>query len=166
MTSDRSRLALLAAILLAAFCLIAVRAVVPGTAHAAAEGNGIVMTPSAHDFEQTVARIKADIAGKGITFFLEVDQQKLAADAGIKLAGRSTLLIFGNPALGSHFITSKREAGIDWPVRLLVTEDEAGRVVVVSNDFDWIARRHGITDRAEQFAMATKVITSIIASVQ
>jgi uncharacterized protein (DUF302 family) len=56
-------------------------------------------------------------------FFLAVDQSKLASDAGIKLRP-STLLVFCNPALGSQFITSNPDAGIDWPVRLLISEDE------------------------------------------
>jgi len=57
---------------------------------------------------EAITRIKADIAGKGIKFFMEIDQSKLAADAGIKLRP-STLLVFGNPPLGTQFITSKSE---------------------------------------------------------
>ena len=57
---------------------------------------------------EAIARIKADIAGKGIKFFMEIDQSKLAADAGIKLRP-STLLVFGNPPLGTQFITSNPE---------------------------------------------------------
>ena len=38
----------------------------------------------------------------------EIDQSKLAADAGIKLRP-STLLVFGNPPLGTQFITSNPE---------------------------------------------------------
>ena len=41
-------------------------------------------TDVAATFRETIARIKQDIATKGITFFLAVDQSKLAADAGIK----------------------------------------------------------------------------------
>jgi uncharacterized protein (DUF302 family) len=73
--------------------------------------------------------------------------------------------VFGNPALGSQFITSNPNAGIDWPVRLLVTEDETGTVWTVYNDFQSIARRHGITDRDAAFLKASEVITSITSSV-
>lgn len=166
MHPTRTKLIPLVAILLAALAGLAIHEDGVRTARAAMTDNGVVTTRSAYRFEETVARIKADVAEKGITLFLEIDQQKLAADAGIRLAGRSTLLLFGNPALGSHFITSSRAAGIDWPVRLLVTESEGGEVLLVSNDFDWIARRHGITNRVEQFAMATKVIGSILESVR
>jgi uncharacterized protein (DUF302 family) len=73
----------------------------------------------------------------------------------------STLLVFGNPALGSQFITSNPDAGIDWPVRLLVSEDETSAVWTVYNDFQFIARRHDITDRDAAFAKASEVIASI-----
>lgn len=127
-------------------------------------GDGIVTVRSAHSMDVTIARLKADIASKGIVFFQAVDQTKLADEAGIKLTP-STLLIFGNPALGSHFITAKAEAGLDWPVRLLVYQDASGQVWTAYTDFSWIARRHGITNRRAEFAMASKVIGSITSSV-
>ena len=115
--------------------------------------------------DETIARIERDIAAKGIMFFSSVDQQKLAADAGIRLRP-STLLTFGNPALGTLFITSRPEAGLDWPVRLLVQQDEQGNVWAIYTDFGWIARRHGITDRDAQFRMATGVVASITSTVK
>jgi hypothetical protein len=63
--------------------------------------NGIVRVKSAVPMSEAIIRIKADIAAKGIKFFDEIDQSKLAADAGIKLRP-STLLVFGNPPLGTH----------------------------------------------------------------
>ncbi len=74
--------------------------------------------------------------------------------------------MFGNPALGSQFITSKGQVGLDWPVRLLVQEDESGQVWATYTDFAWIARRHRITNRQPAFDMASKVIASIVSSAQ
>lgn len=126
--------------------------------------NGLVRVRSAYPFDETVDRIRQDIAAKGIMFFLAVDQSKLASEAGIVLRP-STLLVFGNPALGSQFITSNPDAGIDWPVRLLVSQDETGAVWAVSTDFHAIARRHGITDRDAAFDKAAEVIASITSRV-
>lgn len=126
--------------------------------------NGIVKVQSAYPVAETIDRIKQDIAAKGIMFFFAVDQAKLAGDVGIQLRP-STLLVFGNPALGSQFITSNPLAAIDWPVRLLITQDEKGKVWAVYNEFDAIARRHGITDRREAFDKASEVIGSITSSV-
>jgi uncharacterized protein (DUF302 family) len=133
------------------------------TTQATAAEDGVVRVKSGYSVDETIDRVKQDIAAKGIMFFFEVDQQKLAAEAEIPLR-RSTLLVFGNPSLGSHFLTSNPNAGLDWPVRLLVQEDVDGQVWLVYTDFDYIARRHRITDRAEAFTMASKVIASIAAS--
>ena len=126
--------------------------------------NGIVTVRSAYPIGETINRLKRDIADKGIKFFNEIDQSRLAADAGIKLRP-SVLLIFGNPPLGTQFITANANAGLDWPVRLLVYESEKGEVWTAYTDFDWIARRHGIKNRGDQFKMASSVIASITSSV-
>ncbi len=134
------------------------------TAFVTVNEDGIVRVKSAFDFDDTITRIKADIARKGIKFFLAVDQADLGASAGIKLKP-STLLIFGNPPLGIQFLTSNPDSGLDWPVRLLVRQDDGGQVWAVYTDFGWIAKRHGITDRTAQFKMASDVITSITSGV-
>jgi uncharacterized protein (DUF302 family) len=126
--------------------------------------DGIVRLKSAVPMAEAITRIKADIASKGIKFFTEIDQSKLAADAGIKLRP-STLLVFGNPPLGTQFITSNPNAGLDWPVRLLLTQDDNGDVWAVWTDFEWIAKRHNIRDRTAQFEMATKVVGSITSTI-
>ena len=56
-------------------------------------------------------------------------------------------------------------AGLDWPVRLLLTQDDNGDVWAVWTDFGWIAKRHNISDRAAQFEMATKVVGSITSTI-
>ena len=126
--------------------------------------DGVIRVKSAYPFDQTIARIKQDVAAKGIKFFDEIDQAKLAGDAGVKLRP-STLLVFGNPPLGTLFITSNPNAGLDWPVRLLVMQDEKGDVYAAYTDFAWIAQRHRITDRDAQFKMATMVVSSILSTV-
>lgn len=136
----------------------------PGGEPRASTADGVVRVKSRYSMDETIARLRKDIEGKGITFFQIIDQSQLAAGAGIKLRP-SALLVFGNPALGSQFITSEPAAGLDWPVRLLVTQDDDGDVWAVYSDFAWIARRHGIGDRDAQFNTATGVVASITSSV-
>ena len=146
-------------LLLAVFLLI-----VAASAVRADSDDGVVRVRSAVPMAEAIRRIRADIASKGIKFFSEIDQSKLAADAGIKLRP-STLLLFGNPPLGTQFITSNPNAGLDWPVRLLLTQDDNGDVWAVWTDFGWIAKRHNISDRAAQFEMATRVVGSITSTI-
>ena len=128
--------------------------------------DGVIRVRSAYPMGETIARLKQDVAAKGIRFFDEIDQSKLAADAGIKVLP-STLLVFGNPPLGTQFIAARPEAGLDWPVRLLVQQNDKGEVWAVYTDFGWIARRHGISgEAAKPFQTASGVIASITSSVK
>jgi len=127
--------------------------------------SGIVTAKSAYPMTETIARLKQDIADKGIKFFIEVDQSKLAAEAGISVRP-STLLIFGNPPLGTLFIAANPLAGLDWPVRLLVFQDEKGDVWTAYTDFGYIAHRHEIKEMdMAAFDKASGVIASITSSV-
>lgn len=126
--------------------------------------DGVIRVQSAYGFDETVTRLKADIAAKGIRFFDEIDQSQLGAGANIALKP-SKLLLFGNPPLGVQFLTSNPYAGLDWPVRMLVVQDPDGTVWVAYTDFKWIAQRYRIADRDAAFKMASEVSASIASSV-
>ncbi len=149
-----------------ALCLALAGCAAPlaGQPQPAAFSDGIVKVRSAYPMAETIARIKQDIAAKGIQFFADYDQQQLGAGAKIDLLP-STLLVFGNPPLGIQFLTANPVAGLDWPVRLLIYQDQAGQVWAAYTDFGYIARRHGITDRAAAFKMASEVIASITGTI-
>lgn len=134
-------------------------------AHADASSEGVVTVKSDYSVAQTVARIKKDVAKKGIMFFGVIDQAKLGNAAGNHVLP-SRLVMFGNPALGTTFITANQKAGLDWPVRVLVYQAKDGSVYASYTDFGWIAKRHGITNRGKEFKMATEVIESVTASVR
>jgi hypothetical protein len=69
------------------------------------------------------------------------------------------------PTPPSPWRSSSPPSSLDWPVRLLVTQEDDGSVWTVYSDFGWIARRHGIKNRDAQFKMASQVIASITSSV-
>lgn len=133
------------------------RAAVPVSA---APAEGVIKQRSDYTFDDTIARLKADIATKGIKFLDEIDQTKLGADAKLPI-NRSTLLLFGNPPLGVQFLQSNPVAGLDWPVRMLVTQDDDGAVWLSWTDFRFVASRYQLTDRDPQIKMATEVAASI-----
>lgn len=129
-------------------------------AAATAPADGVIRQQSDFGFDETVMRLKADIAAKGIRFFNEIDHSSLGADASLPI-GRSTLLLFGNPPLGVQFLQSNPLAGLDWPVRMLVTQDDDGAVWISWTDFRFVASRYQIGDRDPQITMAGTVAASI-----
>lgn len=145
---------------LLAASLLATIFVAPGSIAQADSRDGIVTVKSKYSVSETVKRIKRDVAKKGITFFGVIDQAKLGNAAGNDVRP-SRLVMFGNPALGTTFITANPTAGLDWPVRVLVYQTADGSVYAAYTDFDWIAKRHGIQNRTKEFEMATEVIESV-----
>ncbi len=133
------------------------------TAHAlTVKADGVVRIRSSHGFDETVDRLKAAIAAKGVRFFDALDQQALGKEANLTI-GKSVIVRFGNPPLGVQFLQANRYAGLDWPVRMLVVEEADGSVWLAWTDFQFMAKRYGITTQAAQFKMAAEVAGSIAA---
>jgi uncharacterized protein (DUF302 family) len=127
---------------------------------AAAPAEGVLKQRSDYGFDETIERVKADIASKGIRFFDAIDQTRLGEDAKLPI-NRSTLLLFGNPPLGVQFLQSNPVTGLDWPVRMLVTQDDDGTVWLSWTDFAFVAGRYQLRDRDAQIKMASEVAASI-----
>lgn len=160
-----SVLALAASLTTASFALVTAAPAYADHASSAAatpahHADGVLRLQSANSFDETVARLRADVEAKGIRFFDAIDQSALGAQADLSI-GRSTLVLFGNPPLGVQFLQSNPYAGLDWPVRMLVVEEANGSVWVAWSDFRYIAQRYRITDKDPQFAMASEVAASI-----
>lgn len=141
---------------------------IPVAGHAAPEAPiapaaGVLRVKSAYGVDETVERLKADIAAKGIKFFIEIDQGQLGAGANLNIRP-SRLILFGNPPLGVQFLQSNPYSGLDWPVRMLIIEEADGSVSVAWNDFAHVAKRYAIRDRDAQFKMAGEVAASIASS--
>lgn len=128
------------------------------------EAEGVQVVRSAYGVDETVARLKADIAAKGIRFFADIDQAQLGAGANIAIRP-SRLILFGNPPLGVQFLSANRYSGLDWPVRMLVLEEADGSVTVAWTEFGYIGHRYALKNRDAQLKMASEVASSIASSV-
>lgn len=118
----------------------------PFVAHAAS--NGIIKKQSQHSVARTMDKLETLVASKGFTVFVRIDHAAGAKSVNQRLAP-TELLIFGNPKVGSALMSSEVSVGLDLPVKVLVWEDAQGRVWLAYNDPHYIAKRHGIGDRAE-----------------
>ena len=100
--------------------------VMPSAPIFADNDSGVIKLKSIYPVAETVTRLRKDIADKGIKFFDEIDQSKLAAGAGIQLRP-SVLLIFGNPPLGTQFMTANPNAGLIGPCGCSCSKMRRGR---------------------------------------
>ncbi len=105
--------------------------------------NGIVQIPSSHTVDETVEKLKGILTAKGVMIFAVVDHSGEAAKAGLQMPN-TKLLIFGSPKAGTPVMLAAPSIAIDLPLKILVAEDEAGKVLVSYNSAQYLAERHGV----------------------
>ena len=103
--------------------------------------NGIVSIASNSSVEQTVTKILSILREKDIAVFALVDHSGEAAKAGLKMRP-TRLVIFGSPKAGTPLMLAAPSIAIDLPLKLLVAEDEAGKVWISYNTAEYLRDRH------------------------
>jgi uncharacterized protein (DUF302 family) len=109
---------------------------------------GLVTLPGAHSATKTVERLKTLLAQKGIELFAHIDHAAAARKVGLSLRP-TQVLIFGNPKAGTPLMQGRQTIGLDLPLRVLVWEDEAGKVWLTYRRVTALARQHHVNDRDE-----------------
>jgi uncharacterized protein (DUF302 family) len=104
---------------------------------------GIVDRPSSHSVDETVERLKKILEAKGITLFALVDHSGGAEKVGMKMRP-TKLLIFGNPKGGTPLMLAAPSIALDLPLKILVWEDNDGKVWVSYNSPQYLKERHGV----------------------
>jgi uncharacterized protein (DUF302 family) len=108
----------------------------------------LVTLPSAHGGTETIERLKSLLSQKNIQVFAEIDHAAGAQQAGLSLRP-TRLLIFGNPQAGTPLMQSQRTMGLDLPLRVLIWEDETGKVWLTYHRLEFLAQHHHVLDRDE-----------------
>lgn len=146
--------------------LIALALVAHSGAARAAEP-GIVTKQSRYSVEETIARFKAAVEAKrpaGFLFFAAIDHAAAARKDGLSMRPR-TLLIFGNPKVGTPVMVKTPLIAIDVPPKALVWQGDDGKVWLSYNSAEYlygtIYPRHGLPGNLDRavFAKALEEIT-------
>lgn len=124
------------------------------------EGAGLVTVESDESFDATVERITSMIEGNdALTLVTTVDHAKNARSVDIDLPP-TTLLVFGNPELGTPLMQASRSVAIDLPQKMLVWEED-DEVMVTYNDPQYLAACHGIDGEDEVLERITGALETI-----
>ena len=104
----------------------------------------LVTLSSAHGATETVERLTALLARKGIELFAHIDHAAAARKVGLTLRP-TQVLIFGNPQAGTPLMQGRQTMGLDLPLRVLVWEDGEGKVWLTYRRVEDLARYHHVT---------------------
>lgn len=118
---------------------------------ALAADNGLITIQSHHSVKVTAARFAEAVRSKealGFMVFTELDHATAATKFGLTLRPR-TVIVFGNPKLGTPVMVNTPTLAIDVPPKALVWEDDEGKVWLTYNSAEYLAKviyvRHGLS---------------------
>jgi uncharacterized protein (DUF302 family) len=103
--------------------------------------SGLVSIRSRHSVDDTVARLTAILAEKGIKLFALIDHSGEAVAAGLSMPP-TKLAIFGNSKAGTPAMLAAPSIALDLPLKLLIAEDAHGHVHLTYNAPAFLRDRH------------------------
>lgn len=109
------------------------------------EANGLLSAASTYSVDDTVKRLEAVFAQKGLQVFALVDHSGEAEKVGLKMRP-TKLVIFGSPKAGTPVMLAAPTIAIDLPLKALVWQDEGGKVWVSYNSPEYLQQRHGVPE--------------------
>ena len=107
-----------------------------------AQAGPFIQKTSPHDVGTTIDRLAAAVEGAGATVFARIDHAEGAETAGLDLRP-ATVLIFGNPKLGTPMMRSAGSMAVDLPMKVAAWEAADGSVHLVYRDIETVAADHG-----------------------
>lgn len=113
------------------------------TSMATTPENGILKIASQHSVADTVAKLESILLAKNVKLFATIDHSGEAEKAGLSMPN-TKLLIFGNPKGGTPLMLASPSVALDLPLKILVAEDEGGKIWISYNAPGYLQQRHGL----------------------
>lgn len=107
------------------------------------QADGLVAVSSKFSMDETLDRLKAAFAEKGMQTFAVIDHSGEAEEVGLKMRP-TKVIIFGNPKGGTPSMVAAPSLAIDLPLKALVAADADGKISVTYNDPEYLQKRHGV----------------------
>lgn len=123
---------------------------------------GVTTKVSPRSVADTVSRLTALIAAKGMNTFAVIDQAAEARQAGQQLRD-TTLVIFGSPAAGTPVMAASPVAALDLPLNVLVWADDGLTKVTYYAPGALGARHHLTADLTAKLAGIDPLTDALVA---
>jgi len=101
---------------------------------------------SENDVPTAVAKLEALIKKQGLTHFSTIDHKANAMGVKMNLKPE-TVVVFGNPKMGTVLMNCNPSMGIDLPLRMLFTTDYEGLTTISYTNPEYWSLKHNIKDK-------------------
>ena len=120
----------------------------------------MIMMESSNSVSQAADKLVQAVQKAGATVFAVVDHQANAKKAGLEMQP-ATLVIFGNPKLGTPIMNADINAGLDLPIRVLIVERD-GKTVLQALGSSELKQRYGVEKANEALSKMDKALTKLL----
>lgn len=109
------------------------------------ESRNLCQTEGRFPVDETVRRLKNELAARNIPVFATFDHAQNAEGAGLDLRP-TTVVVFGAPQVGTTLMQADQRIAIELPLRIAIWEDEVGRTQITFPSMEELAARYGLGD--------------------
>lgn len=127
--------------------------------------NGLVTVQSTQSFDATVDSLLVVLGNSGFRIPLVLDFN--IRDSAYSVLHRKhlpTLIVFGNPMVGTPLMQESQSVAIDLPQKFLVWKNKHGEVFISYNDPTFLADRHRIVNQDGQIAIIQRALANLAAA--
>ncbi len=94
---------------------------------------------------QNVSKLEGIIKKSGLIHFYNLDHKKNAKDINMTLRD-TTVVVFGNPYMGTKLMKCNQTMGIDLPLKMLIYENFDGETKMSYTNPEYYSSKHNIKD--------------------
>ena len=110
------------------------------------KGTFINTVESQNDHATSVKKLENLIKTQGLVHFHTIDHKANANGVQMNLKPE-TVVVFGNPKMGTVLMNCNPSMGLDLPLRMLVTTDYEGRTSISYTNPEYWSLKHNIKDK-------------------
>ncbi len=119
-----------------------------------------IIKQSPHDVKTTTQRLVAVIEKAGATLFAVIDHQEGAKKAGLEM-NEATVVLFGNPKIGTPIMNANPRAALDLPIKVLIWSEDNKTMIGALSPAS-LKTRYGIEGTEKPFKMMTGALNKLI----
>jgi uncharacterized protein (DUF302 family) len=125
-----------------------------------AEAEGVITKLSPRSVAETVSRLLALVADKGMKVFAVIDHSGEARQRGLDLR-ETKVVIFGSPEAGTPVMVAAPLAALDLPLKVLIWADGSQTRVSYTAPAA-LAARYGLGDELAHRLAGIEVVTDVL----
>lgn len=101
---------------------------------------------SENNHSTSVKKLEKLIAEQGLTHFDTIDHKANAREVKMNLKPE-TVVVFGNPKMGTVLMNCNPSIGLDLPLRILITTNYEGQTSIIYTNPEYWSLKHNVKDK-------------------